>query len=411
MISDVLYYDVLEDQLYDSSSNAFMGSRNLSIFLNNHATLVIHYVVPNNESTDVTTWTPYTGFKNIPVASSFAVDNNMLHAVKGTTTEDVTPDTTLVNVKVSTTNYVNPTGSITFILNDGSKQSVNYTARDVIEGGYAFTIQNDLISTIPSGSTVRVPEALMMKAEGEDIDDSMANEGIFVINLYALSHKLIDLLDYSTTTSITATGQHKIMSEGEVIKTFTIPIVIKNLLDYDNEFSIPNPETGTQASKAWVSSLLRQKMELRYSETGTDEGHSVQTMYDKYISYRIDESGQWSEWTKLPDGANGATFTPHVDSEGNLSWTNEDGLENPATVNIRGPQGIQGETGPQGPQGEQGPKGADGTMSFEELTPEQKESLKGDPGYTPIRGIDYWTTEDIASIESYIDEKILNGEW
>jgi hypothetical protein len=89
-------------------------------------------------------------------------------------------------------------------------------------------------------------------------------------------------------------------------------------------------------------------------------------------------------------------------------------------VNIRGPQGIQGETGPQGPQGiqgetgpqgEQGPKGADGTMSFEELTPEQKESLKGDPGYTPIRGTDYWTTEDIASIEVYIDDKILNGEW
>ena len=48
-----------------------------------------------------------------------------------------------------------------------------------------------------------------------------------------------------------------------------------------------------------------------------------------------------------------------------------------------GPQGPIGETGPvgpQGPQGEQGPKGADGTMSFEDLTPEQKETLRGDPG-------------------------------
>lgn len=33
-------------------------------------------------------------------------------------------------------------------------------------------------------------------------------------------------------------------------------------------------------------------------------------------------------------GENGATFTPNVDAEGNLSWTNDKGLENPETVNI-----------------------------------------------------------------------------
>ena len=74
-------------------------------------------------------------------------------------------------------------------------------------------------------------------------------------------------------------------------------------------------------------------------------------------------------------GSSGATFTPSVDASGNLTWTNDGGLENPAAVNIRGPQGArgetgaQGETGPQGPQGEkgdtgdagpQGPAGADG---------------------------------------------------
>lgn len=47
---------------------------------------------------------------------------------------------------------------------------------------------------------------------------------------------------------------------------------------------------------------------------------------------------------------------------------------------IQGPRGPQGEIGPQGPVGPQGPKGADGTMTFEDLTPEQKASLKGDKG-------------------------------
>lgn len=36
----------------------------------------------------------------------------------------------------------------------------------------------------------------------------------------------------------------------------------------------------------------------------------------------------------------GATFTPSVSSTGDLSWTNDRGRENPATVNVRGPDGI-----------------------------------------------------------------------
>lgn len=53
---------------------------------------------------------------------------------------------------------------------------------------------------------------------------------------------------------------------------------------------------------------------------------------------------------------------------------------------IQGPQGETGAVGPQGPQGiqgekgEQGPKGADGVMTFEELTDEQRATLKGDKG-------------------------------
>ena len=51
-----------------------------------------------------------------------------------------------------------------------------------------------------------------------------------------------------------------------------------------------------------------------------------------------------------------------------------------------GPAGPQGEVGPQGPVGPEGPKGADGTMTFEDLTPEQKASLKGDKGDTGAAG-------------------------
>ena len=66
-------------------------------------------------------------------------------------------------------------------------------------------------------------------------------------------------------------------------------------------------------------------------------------------------------------GVRGITFTPAVDSRGNISWSNDGGLKNPQTVNITGPQGdtgAKGDTGPRGEKGEAGdagPKGDKGT--------------------------------------------------
>jgi len=40
---------------------------------------------------------------------------------------------------------------------------------------------------------------------------------------------------------------------------------------------------------------------------------------------------------RVDDGEQGATFTPSVDSSGNISWTNDKGLPNPPTQNIMGP--------------------------------------------------------------------------
>ena len=51
----------------------------------------------------------------------------------------------------------------------------------------------------------------------------------------------------------------------------------------------------------------------------------------------------------------------------------------------------------QGPAGEPGPAGEKGAA--------------GEPGYTPQRGADYWTVDDIAVIKGYVDSAILGGEW
>lgn len=61
-----------------------------------------------------------------------------------------------------------------------------------------------------------------------------------------------------------------------------------------------------------------------------------------------------------------------------------------------GPQGIQGPVGPIGPQGNQGIQGP-----------------KGDDGYTPVKGVDYFTQNDINSIKTpimdYCNAQIRNN--
>ena len=88
--------------------------------------------------------------------------------------------------------------------------------------------------------------------------------------------------------------------------------------------------------------------------------------------------------TNGADGANGAdgvTFTPSVDSAGNLSWTNDGGLSNPDTVNIKGATGATGERGEQGIPGERGAQGAEGAKGDKgDQGDKGDKGDKGEPG-------------------------------
>ena len=78
-------------------------------------------------------------------------------------------------------------------------------------------------------------------------------------------------------------------------------------------------------------------------------------------------------------GPRGATFTPSVDMQtGMLSWTNDAAFPNPDPVNIRGPEGPQGQkgdAGEQGPKGETGDTGPQGAAG-----PQGVQGEKGDTG-------------------------------
>lgn len=81
----------------------------------------------------------------------------------------------------------------------------------------------------------------------------------------------------------------------------------------------------------------------------------------------------------------------------------------------KGDKGDKGDTGPAGPQGSQGIQGLQGIQGEKGDTGATgPEGPTGADGYTPVRGTDYWTADDIAEIQSYIDNQIggaLNGSY
>ena len=85
---------------------------------------------------------------------------------------------------------------------------------------------------------------------------------------------------------------------------------------------------------------------------GTEEEWLSSLKGDPF-TYENFTNEQLSELTG-PRGATGYTYTPKVDTNGNLSWTNNGNLVNPTTVNIKGPKGDKGDTGLTGNKGETG---------------------------------------------------------
>ena len=75
----------------------------------------------------------------------------------------------------------------------------------------------------------------------------------------------------------------------------------------------------------------------------------------------------------------------------------------------RGIQGIQGVQGPQGIQGVKGDKGDVGEQGIQgEKGDKGDTGAKGDKGDKPIRGVDYWTEEDVSAILADLDGKIAD---
>lgn len=143
----------------------------------------------------------------------------------------------------------------------------------------------------------------------------------------------------------------------------------------------------------------------------------------------LEIKGYVETYEELPDGTSG-TPSPTI---GDIYQVGLGGLlylwdgEWVFLGSYKGEQGPQGYPGATGDKGDKGDKG----VGIDYILISDDEETKstaifiydtegngasglvrwGKDGYTPQKGVDYWTDADKAEIKSYVDEAILGGAW
>ncbi|MEB3489903.1 hypothetical protein ROV45_01940 [Pasteurella multocida] len=161
---------------------------------------------------------------------------------------------------------------------------------------------------------------------------------------------------------IFANSYQKVIHEGNFQVKQVANNTSANMLRTDGHYYLPNGQNLPSAG-AWHLEVISGGAKNAVRQIARKVGESD-------VRERHYNGSAWSGWGKL--GENGATFKPNVSSAGLLSWTNDRGLSNPASVNIKGPKGERGEqgpVGPVGPKGEQGPVGPQGPSGGGSSTP------------------------------------------
>lgn len=228
------------------------------------------------------------------------------------------------------------------ITNENSSDSFNImngTNGNNGQDGVSPTIVLDTSTTGRGGVSIDVTDASGVKSafvnNGTTFTPSVNNNG-------ELSWTNNGGLDNPTTVNIKGPignpGINQLTYIGTKYLTFSNAY---NKINIDNVNTDLNLPSGVDF---FASSDTRYKeMPVIAVARNTDDSkhYIVTTSFESGSA--LDKSAVYSVINKVM--VDGATFTPSVSADGNLSWTNNNSLANPTTVNIKGPQGIQGERG------------------------------------------------------------------
>ena len=135
---------------------------------------------------------------------------------------------------------------------------------------------------------------------------------------------------------------------------------------------------------------------------GTLRADGVTAQHSNVISVFVEESltdGDWpvspSEFTRLESNVREMNGHPPIPGENGfwMLWELDSHSYKESAFPL--PKGLDGKDGKDGVNGKDGTDGRNGT-----------DGKDGVDGKTPIRGVDYWTEDDVSAMREYIDGRL-----
>ena len=135
---------------------------------------------------------------------------------------------------------------------------------------------------------------------------------------------------------------------------------------------------------------------------GTLRADGVTVQHSNVISVFVEESltdGDWpvspSEFTRLESNVREMNGHPPIPGENGfwMLWELDSHSYKESAFPL--PKGLDGKDGKDGVNGKDGTDGRNGT-----------DGKDGVDGKTPIRGVDYWTEDDVSAMREYIDGRL-----
>lgn len=236
---------------------------------------------------------------------------------------------------------------------------------------FMITAEKDKLPHILSGSVVAYFErndGNTVRVEGETKDGAAIltlSPECYQTGVFYLAVMLIS--DGAQTVIYAASGRVRNTQDGEII---------------DGGNTIPTYDEIMAHLNKYLSTDITAKVEE------TEDGARI-TMKDVV-------NGETTAVVKNgKPGENGATFRPTVSENGILSWTNDQDLDNPEPVDIKGPKGDSVKVSRVDESTEDG--GTNVVVFSDGATLRVKNGKTGAPGengYTPVKNKDYFDGED-----------------
>ncbi len=305
-------------------------------------------------------------FAGIEYTPSTASGGNNSFKVKysngttGTESYNIKNGVDIINVEETTSDADGGTNSITFIKSDGTKVGP-VTVKNGSKGSTG-TIKSISATIDANVGTPQVIAKLTGDKSNADIafefKNLKGNPGVISAVTATVDNTSVETGDPACIVTAGGTPENRSFNlafnhlvgkqgiQGERGYYFTPAVSASGDLSWTNNGDLDSPTTvnirGPKGDGGTIQ-ITSVTVDNGSSETA-NPSVDIQSGSTDYHSAKYSLSFHNLVGKQGPQGPRGYYFLPTVDSDGNLSWTNNSGgaLASPATVNIRGPQGPIG---------------------------------------------------------------------